>query len=150
MAACDPQQLLTDGRCFAAMNPASLQVAIVTLWCEVAQNLVAVDNVSIQSIDDLNWYEMRGDQIAPGSALLFMGQTPTAPGVETYRVIVDPDTLLKYKVQAWGVPNAVSWQLDPTPTAEAETPTVITVSGGAQYNLVIRSDPDPLPVLEPV
>lgn len=150
MAACDIQQLLDDGKCFAAMNRQSLQAATVTLWCQVAQDLIAVDNVAIQSIDDSNWYEMRGDQIAPGSALLFMGQVPTAPGPAAYRVIMDPDTLLKYKVEAWGAPPNVQWQLDSTPTAEAETPTVITVSGGAQYNLVIRSDPDPLPVLEPV
>lgn len=132
------------------MNPHGLNAVIAQLWCNVAEGLTAVTNVSIQSVDDLEWYEMRGDELSAGNALLTMGQVVTAAGANPYRVIEDPDTGLKYKVEAWGTPPNVQWQLDPTPTGEAETPTVITVTGGAQYNLVIRSDPDPLPVLEPV
>jgi hypothetical protein len=151
MAACNLTTLLENGRCFYGLNPNMLRVALAQLWCQAAEAIAGMSsgNPSIQSVDDSNWYRLIGIEIAPGDALPWMSQVATAPGANAYLVIADPDTGDKYKVSAWGVPPAVQWQVDPTPTVEAETPTVISV-GSTAYNLVIRLDPDPIAVLEPV
>lgn len=108
-----------------------------------------VENVSIQSIDDGLWYRTGGVTVGPSDAIFWMTQVQTAAGANPELVIAEPVSGDKYKIQAWGTPPNVQWQVDTTPTGDAETPTQITVDG-VLYDLVIRLDPGPIPVLEAV
>lgn len=147
---CDVQSLLDDGRCFAEMSPRRRQAVIAQLLCNVAIALSeSGDNAAIQSVDDSQWYEVRGFLVSPGKALVMMGQVAMPAGANAYLVLEDPDTGDKYKFSAVGTPPNVEWELDDTPTVEPATPTVITV-GAEQFDLLIRQDPGPVPVLEPV
>lgn len=147
---CDPQALLDDARCFSGMSPGLLNATIAQLWCSAAEGIsnISNDNPSIQSLDDGLWYRTGGIEIGPSDAVFFMTQVVTAAGANPYLVIADPGSGLKYTIEAWGVPPNVQWQVD-GPVADAATPTQITV-GGTVYDLVIRLDPGPIPVLEPV
>lgn len=149
--ACDVQELLSNARCFAALSPGLRDVALVNLWCNVAEGIsnLGNDNPSIQSIDNGLWYRTGGVEIGPSDAIFWMTQVETAAGPNPFLVIADPDTGDKYKVEAFGAPPNVQWQVDPAPVADPETPTQITV-GGTVYDLVIRLDPAPIPVLEAV
>lgn len=148
---CDVQSLLDEAQCFSALGPNLRGAVMLSLWCDIAEGIsnLTNDNPSIQSIDDGLWYRTGGVTIGPGDAIFWMTQTQTAAGPNPYLVIADPDSGDKYKIEAWGVPPNVQWQLDPTPTGDAETPTQISV-GGVTYNLVVRQDPGPIPVLEAV
>lgn len=148
---CDIQSLLNDARCFAALSRDMRESVMLSLWCDIAEGIsnLTNENPSLQSLDDGKWYRTGGITVGPSDAIFWMTQIETAADVNAYFVIADPDTGDKYKVQAWGVPPDVQWQVDTTPTAEAETPTQISV-GGVTYNLVIRQDPGPIPVLEAV
>lgn len=147
---CDIQTLLTNGRCFAALSPGLRNAAVAQLWCNVIEGLSNLNNTnpSIQSLDDGLWYRTGGVEIGPSDAIFWMTQIQTAPGPNPFLVIADPGTGTKYIIEAWGVPPNVQWQVNGT-TADPETPTQITV-GATVYNLVIRLDPAPIPVLEPV
>lgn len=147
---CDIQSLLDDAACFDGLSPHLLNAIKVALFCDVAEGISALssDNPAIQSIDDGNWYRVIGISVPGENPLPWMSQVAVSPGVNTELVIADPDTGTKYLFQAWGVPPDVQWQLNGT-TTDPETPTVINV-GGSDYNLVVRLDPDPIPVLEPV
>lgn len=133
------------------MSPGMLNAAIAQMWCGVAEGLSNLnnDNPSIQSLDDGLWYRTGGVEIGPSDAVFWMTQVATPAGVNPFLVIAEPISGDKYKIEAWGVPPNVQWQVDPTPVGDAETPTQITV-GGTVYDLVIRLDPGPIPVLEPV
>lgn len=126
-----------------------LRAAIVTLWCDVAEAAVAVDNPLIQSIDDNEWYELQVQQLAPGLASLYMGQVAGVAGPNAYLVILNLDDGLKYKLSAYGVPPNVEFEIDPNPTVEPETSTTV-YAGSTPYHLDLVNDPTPTTQLTPI
>lgn len=138
---CDVQTLLTNGRCFAAINPNLRGAVFLSLWCGVAEGLsnLVSDNPAIQNIDDSLWYKFNATELAPDVAIPNIAQSPTTPGANAYLVIVNLTDGLKYKLRLSGTPPAVFWDIDDTPTLEAETPTTI-FAGGNDYTLDIITD----------
>jgi hypothetical protein len=141
MATCDVQAILDDARCFYALNPAMLRAVTAQLWCNVAEGLsnLVSDNPAIQNIDDLEWYRFNATELAPDTAIPNIGQVPVDPGPNAYLVILNLTDGLKYKLRLSGTPPAVFWDIDNTPTLEAETPTTI-FAGGNDYSLDIITD----------
>lgn len=138
---CDVQTLLTNGRCFENLSPGLLNAAIAQLWCGVAEGIanISSNNPALQSIDDSLWYRFNAVEIGTDQAIPNIGQVPVDPGANAYLVITNLDDGLKYKVRLAGVPPNVFWDIDPTATGEAETPTTI-VAGGNDYSLDVVTD----------
>lgn len=138
---CDVQTLLTDGRCFAALNPNLRGAVFLQLWCQIAEGIsnITNDNPAIQNIDDGLWYKFNATELAPDVAIPNISQTPTTAGANPYLVIVNLTDGLKYKLRLSGTAPAIFWDIDNTPTLEAETPTII-YAGGNDYDLDIITD----------
>lgn len=148
---CDVQTLMDDAACFYSLNPAMLRVATAALWCDVAEGIsnISSSNPFLQNIDDSLWYQFNGTELSAGVAIPNIGQTPGAAGVNPYLVIVNLTDGLKYKVRLSGAPPAVFWDIDGTPTLEAETPTIIS-AGGNNYDLNVYTDVGLTVGLDPV
>lgn len=125
---CDVQTLLTNGRCFAG-SP-YLQAASLALWCSAAEVIAGsqADHVALLS-DDGEWYQLR----VVGGTLQIGPQTET-PGDNEYLVLVDLTDGLKYIFRLVGAGDDVEWEIDETPTLEAETPTTV-YAGATPYTL---------------
>ena len=138
---CDVQSLLDDARCFATLNPSLRSAVALALWCDVAEGIsnISSGNPFLQNIDDSLWYQFNATELGAGIAIPNIGQTPGAAGVNPYLVIVNLDDGLKYKVRLSGTPPAVFWDIDPSATLEAETPTTIS-AGGNNYTLDVFTD----------
>lgn len=145
MAQCDPQELLTDGRCFYGLNPFMLRVAGVELWCQIA-NAIAGEgptpetSFKLQS-DDGNWYLISDFELSAGSAQVDFGQTPQSAGTQPYRVIVNLTDGLKYKFVLFGSAGSITGGYDGTgPTLEAETETIFLDPSLRTYKLNFITD----------
>lgn len=141
---CDPQQLLTDAKCFAATNSFFLQVAQASLWCQIAEAIASggtgQTEYTLQADDGL-WYEITSLEFSPGDASVDFGQLPVAAGSTPYRVIVNLTDGLKYKFRLVNDGGSITGGYDGTgPTAEAETPTIIIDVSGRRYQLNFITD----------
>lgn len=140
---CDPQALLSDGRCFYAANPFMLLVAQTALWCEIAEaieagGLTITDPVILS--DDGLWYQISANNLGGGDGTLSIGDAAQPPGTHPYLVILDVDGVTKYKLSLHGTPPAITYTIDETPTLEPAN-TVVLTDGPVQFSL--RTDAGP-------
>lgn len=141
---CNVQELLSSGKCFAALSPGLRGAAFLALWCDVAEGLsnISTDNPVLQSIDDSLWYRVNGIEISPGNAVATVNQVATDPGANPHLVLENLTDGLFYEVRLVLTPPLVQLEIDPTPTGDPEIPGTITV-GADQYEMKIVNDPFP-------
>lgn len=142
---CDPQQLLTDARCFYGLSPFMLRVTQAQLMCSIANAIsgggpTPEESFLLQSDDGL-WYLISDFELSPGSAQLDFGQTAQPAGTQPYRVIVNLTDGLRYKFKLFTVDGIVTGGYDGTgPTLEAETETIFIDASLREYKLNFITD----------
>jgi len=143
MPSCDIQTVLDDGKCYTYVPKQVRLVLMAQILCQIRNEIAGggqAETFFVMQSDDGLWYELSAFEIIGNVATLEVGQSPVSSGTQAYRVITDVDDGLKYKVKLVTLGDGtVDYQIDQTPTAEAETVTIFQSNGGV-YQLKLTTD----------